>query len=418
MKDKTPFGAYEQKNGKTCFGRVISVNPKTRTCRVKTLGLGSGPGGTNDLDQQEVQFLSLANHIDGDEDTYIPRPGQYGAVIFINAEPFLFGYYQPTLDTGSEDLPNKVPLEVGDRIIKMIAGNRVILRAGGSVEIESTKLCRTYWLPNQNVINSVCQNFELEADGGSFFWNRDDSNGNTLLELFAFDNVTPVNAIDLQLGTVDDNKSLLSLSLGPVDANNNIAAPIVDLRIAPNGDTDLKIGTTKMTLSIKGDTGDITMTTEGKVTQNIKGDVTQTVEGNVDETVKGNSQQSVDGNVSVSSKMNATVTAVGNASLTAEGNVTIGAAGGLSLTSDGNSQSQSKGSMQIKAQENAELGGAGLTNLGNGGSPTTVNGSIVALGGSGGLPVARVGDQAVGVGNLGVPVISTIISGSAKVIAS
>lgn len=61
---------------------------------------------------------------------------------------------------------------------------------------------------------------------------------------------------------------------------------------------------------------------------------------------------------------------------------------------------------------------AGFLKVGSPSSLTSVLGIIVQLGGIGGLPVARLGDQVIGVGNLGAPVMSNILLGSFKVFAS
>lgn len=60
--------------------------------------------------------------------------------------------------------------------------------------------------------------------------------------------------------------------------------------------------------------------------------------------------------------------------------------------------------------------GSTKTTVGSSGSPTEVNGQQVKLAG-GGPGVARVGDRAFGIGNLGAPVSSTIIQGSPKVLS-
>lgn len=71
------------------------------------------------------------------------------------------------------------------------------------------------------------------------------------------------------------------------------------------------------------------------------------------------------------------------------------------------------GTATVKAKGNAKFQGTGGTDVGSGASVTNVNGSQVNLGG-GGLPVAKIGSQSIGVGNLGAPVISTIVDGSGK----
>lgn len=71
------------------------------------------------------------------------------------------------------------------------------------------------------------------------------------------------------------------------------------------------------------------------------------------------------------------------------------------------------GDLTMTASGNAKFSGSGGTTVGSSGSTTKVDGSSVELAG-GGQPVARLGDQAVGTGNLGAPVISNITQGSAK----
>jgi hypothetical protein len=82
------------------------------------------------------------------------------------------------------------------------------------------------------------------------------------------------------------------------------------------------------------------------------------------------------------------------------------------------------GKLEIKsdADVTVEGGGAGKfvgkggTDCGDGGSVTNVNGSQVLLAG-GGNPVAVLGSQSMGTGNLGAPVISKLLEGSSKVFA-
>lgn len=74
----------------------------------------------------------------------------------------------------------------------------------------------------------------------------------------------------------------------------------------------------------------------------------------------------------------------------------------------------SQGNITVTATGTSEFKGQSGTNVGDGGSITQVQGSQVLLGG-GGPGVARLGDRAFGIGNLGGPVSSTIIQGSSKV---
>lgn len=72
------------------------------------------------------------------------------------------------------------------------------------------------------------------------------------------------------------------------------------------------------------------------------------------------------------------------------------------------------GDAEVKADGMAKFEGTGGTNVGSSASATNVNGTTVALAG-GGAPVAKLGSRCIGTGNLGAPVVSTIIEGSTKV---
>jgi len=80
--------------------------------------------------------------------------------------------------------------------------------------------------------------------------------------------------------------------------------------------------------------------------------------------------------------------------------VKIDGTGGLEFTTDGE----------------AKFKGTAKTEVGDSGSITMVNGQTVLIAG-GGTSVAVLGATCIGVGNLGIPVMSTIIQGSSKVFA-
>lgn len=72
------------------------------------------------------------------------------------------------------------------------------------------------------------------------------------------------------------------------------------------------------------------------------------------------------------------------------------------------------GDATVKSDGMAKFEGTGGTDVGSSASATNINGTVVNLAG-GGAPVAKLGSKCIGTGNLGAPVVSTIIEGSAKV---
>jgi hypothetical protein len=84
---------------------------------------------------------------------------------------------------------------------------------------------------------------------------------------------------------------------------------------------------------------------------------------------------------------------------------------GMSMKAVDKMSLQATGDVTMKSDAKVSVEGTGGTDVGSAASATQVKGQTVALAG-GGLPVARVGDQVIGVGNLGAPVISNIVQGS------
>ena len=94
------------------------------------------------------------------------------------------------------------------------------------------------------------------------------------------------------------------------------------------------------------------------------------------------------------------ITSQGEYKVTATGKATIKADGGLDFSTDGE----------------AIFKGKSKTIIGDSASQTMVNGQLVLLSG-GGVGVCVVGSQGIGSGNLGLPVLVTMITGSSKVLA-
>lgn len=294
MREISPFegggGRSAMMNGRFCIGRVISVDPIVRRCRVKTIGL---VGVTDDLDLYDVRFLTLANHGEGDEGLYIPRPNCLVVVTFINTEPYIVGYWQ-SIATDS-DLPpsDKEKLLPGDYIFKTKAGNRLILRSGGSIELESTKMCRIWLLPSRNAISALMNNLELATQGGRINWGADDDSDNTHFKLLLFDTITANNVVEVSAGKNPDG-SLLSVAAGPGGSGNSPSENRFFFSVMPDGSAKLDVGGGKATLSISADgtvnlthTGALSIKTGGSANIEVGGNatvkakkVTLTAEGN------------------------------------------------------------------------------------------------------------------------------------------
>ena len=305
----------------TCFAKIISVDTVNRTCRVKTMGQ---PGVSDDLDLHNVQWTSLAASStgDGEEDTFIPRPKQIAIVSFIAGEPVIVGFVRPVKtpsdgktagDSGTTDSDKS--LLPGDRIIKTVAGNQLILRSGGTVEIDTNQgPCRTHWIPTQSFISTHCNNHELFTAAGSASWRLDPNDSSTLLTQRIKDALSPTNVLDLQVGATETSGQFLTMKLGKVDpVAFEMIQPSLSLSVSNEGNVELTAGlASQVTIKIDSTTGNITLSTKGNITQTVDGNITQTVKGNVQETIEGTMTASVTGELTVKTEADAKVTASGN----------------------------------------------------------------------------------------------------------
>lgn len=157
------------------MGRITKVNPETRLLEVKTF-FGSNPS-CEDLHLPNCQWLNQDANPEGDESGSIPREGSIGLVIFIQGEPFMWGFMSPKTNKLEAAGEVREQVNAGDKILKTIGENKIVLRSHGEIEIQSTNSCKTIYFPDQHLINTLCRNYEMRTDGGSIDWVND--NGRT-----------------------------------------------------------------------------------------------------------------------------------------------------------------------------------------------------------------------------------------------
>ena len=313
--NNSPYEGMYDRTGLVCLGRVISVDAAGRRLRVKTMGMPAR--GTDDLDLYNVRILHGQWHAEGDEEVSIPRKGTYGVVIFLGTETFWLGAVPLDMTSGQYQRANQVALNEGDKIIKTVAGNRIILRTGGTIEIQSTLHCRTFYIPNQNLINTICHNYELQTSGGRLFWKIDKKELTTNLNLKAWNTVNPDNGIELNIGTVPDTSNeeaegeikpyvntdlVLDFKQGALAKDLSFSKRTLRLSVKKDGSLYFDIGPEKMTMTVDAATGNVTFETKGTVKGLVKKDVDLTVEGSVKAVVKKDISMTVDGSVNAKVK--------------------------------------------------------------------------------------------------------------------
>lgn len=269
---KTPFensSEYKQdRNNVLIFGRVTAVFPEKRMVEVKTYGQA---GPTNDNHIANCQWLSADAHYEGDESSPIPRVDAYCLLAIIDSTPMILGFFKPLSEAGDASTGKDLEeVNEGDKVFKTVAGNKVILRASGEIQIESTAGCRTTWFPQDDLINELCQNYEFRCDGGTEDWlNIDKKRKYTYLRKEIRDTTTRNNIILEEGGTVDEENLdiIYQKRIGQGDDFGDIMSVVHTTTIKNTGETDILIATADNKVGYKMNikpAGDVSLDVAGK----------------------------------------------------------------------------------------------------------------------------------------------------------
>lgn len=291
--DQSPYeGLLDGLGGKIALGQVISMDNNSRTVRVKTMG--NRAHGTDDQDLPNVKIGHMIWHGDGSYAIAMPVIGSYYIVGFINSEPILLAAYPLSNTDGGGGRDNQENLLPGDMAFVTAAGSRVIIRSGGTVEIEATKNTRTYWLPTNETITTVCENNEMAAAPGFQNWTVDPDTEDTLFSQTVYDNLTVGTVVQTQIGATDSG-AVFDLKIGPPDDTLSVTAPTLAVSVQADGTTNIDVGGGKVTFVLTPDgkltvntAADANITVGGAATIDVTGDATVKSGGNVNVTAGGN----------------------------------------------------------------------------------------------------------------------------------
>lgn len=295
---------HQEQSNSFALGRITRVFPEERLCEVKTF---MGTGSTDDNHIPKCQWLALDSHPDGDESSVIPRVGSFGLVFYINTEPFIFGMFAPLTGEGSAQVgETKEELNEGDRVFTTRGGNKIILRAHGEIQIESTGTCRTIYFPDQNLINTLCRNYEFRTDGGVIDWKKSPEGNSTFFFQEFRDNINRSNIILEERGSFSNDENLILRSrIGP-GIPGDIGDDVWQRSIFNTGQEDKSVGGGAYSKTINPD-GSINLNIAGKTNVSITSDGATTLDVG-----PGNCVLTVNPDGSVDLKSNATVTVDGS----------------------------------------------------------------------------------------------------------
>lgn len=278
-------------NSKICYCRIYDVDAESRTCSIKTFG---SEDAIANADYMDVQWLAMYSNPEGEEISCVPRLGSYGICVFVGGQPYIIGYFNPiVLDSrdkivdkeqegvnvvGGSAATNKEKINSGDFVFRTMGNCRLVLRAGGEIELEATKICRRTYFPARNRITEISQNLEISTDGGFMNWVHVDQNSNgeeTLCTQLWRDDVGSTNVVIDEKGTVELGSNVIHRFQIKPGSNVNeayadIEEPVYLSETQNTGETYLEINKTAFTRLIKPD-GEYTRAIgEGKHLVNIK----------------------------------------------------------------------------------------------------------------------------------------------------
>jgi hypothetical protein len=216
MNDDLLSGKFDN-NGHFAFCYIYAISPERRSCSIKTFG--SDPK-TSDQDYTDVQWLSAYSHPDGDEVSLIPRLYSTALCVFFDGQPWIVGFYQPLTLSDQTEIPdpniegneqegasaaiNKEKINAGDFIQRTRANSRIVMRAGGEIEIEATPVCKRTYFPSENRINENSYNYEFRTNGGTIDWIQPDpEDTRTECTQLWRDSIEGTNIIIDERGTVE-----------------------------------------------------------------------------------------------------------------------------------------------------------------------------------------------------------------------
>lgn len=150
---------------------------------------------------------------------------------------------------------NRPPMNPGDIVMMTRDRNAIKVRRGGVVEVSSTPLSRSMWIPTSNRIFHLCENWDLQHFGGSMQWltarPEEDPEGKAGTQL------------DWKLKEFAEDKAYVARLRvgGQIDEDGG---QVVDLRVYKDGAVDEASLEQAVSLAI---------TKEGNITLEVVGDV-------------------------------------------------------------------------------------------------------------------------------------------------
>ncbi len=191
------------------------------------------------------------------------------------AAPFVMGFQSAHDEDFDSFRGGRQTLNPGDIMLRTRDENFLVLRRGGVVQIGSTPVCQTMYVPIGNFLRHFCEQYELNTFGGSLEWTNSrtdktaDGNVLTTLTLSVREKVdSPAHDVVLTVGSHGDGEPT-RLELDIFESGETSAEVKVHLGMTKEGDVSWDIEQ-NWNLIAKQDI--ILLAEEGVFTADAKGD--------------------------------------------------------------------------------------------------------------------------------------------------
>lgn len=194
----------------------------------------------------DIQVMTPYFHYVNGEGIYVMP--EVGALAWLckssagdRAEAFILGFQSPYDESEDGFRDGRSALNPGDIMMATRDENFIILRRGGVVQLGSTPICQTMYVPINNIIRHFCEKFEINAFGGELLWEtwrREESSDEDVFTTFYLNAKEkaddPGHVAKLSIGSHGDGDPLrLQLTMYPDGTEG--AEFVADLQIDNEG---------------------------------------------------------------------------------------------------------------------------------------------------------------------------------------
>jgi hypothetical protein len=271
---KTPV-ATAYSGVKIIQGRILSVDKVAHTVDVMGENNESFPG---------ISFLpKYLNPSDGSSSFLVP---EVNMVVWVcrpssQSQPFVLGAASPHTQSEDGEDPdnyrlNRPVLNEGDEMISRGSGY-IVARKSGMIEIGSSQMSRTLWVPVDNLIHSLCENFIIDTPGGSMTLSVRDED-----ETWGSD----ISPVEFRLNIkefANDQFDMFDLRVGRIAAEDDTFIPIV----GGTGEIVARLVVNRHFIINVDKSGNVLRTLHGSEVENIEGSKFSTVHKTFQQIVRG-----------------------------------------------------------------------------------------------------------------------------------